>query len=223
MSESKEVYKAINAVSLALSKEGVAKDSIADTGAGGKYKFRGIDSVLNALSSKLAEHKLCILPRVMSRSVTERTNSRGTIVSYVVLEVEFDFVSAVDGSSHVVRTVGEAMDSSDKGTNKAMSAAYKYAAFQAFAIPTEGDNDTENSHHEVVKQPAPVPTGTSPGAGPDTGADVSFYSKCLGAVRDATDVARLDDILSKTQSSKILKQDQKTVLSTLISKRKEEL
>jgi hypothetical protein len=32
-----------------------------------------------------------------------------------------------------------------------MSAAYKYAAMQAFAIPTEGDNDTENQNIE----PAP--------------------------------------------------------------------
>jgi hypothetical protein len=31
-----------------------------------------------------------------------------------------------------------------------MSAAYKYAAFQAFAIPTEGDNDTENHTPEAV-------------------------------------------------------------------------
>jgi hypothetical protein len=31
-----------------------------------------------------------------------------------------------------------------------MSAAYKYAAMQAFSIPTEGDNDTENYTHEVM-------------------------------------------------------------------------
>jgi hypothetical protein len=31
-----------------------------------------------------------------------------------------------------------------------MSAAYKYAAMQAFSIPTEGDNDTENYTHEVA-------------------------------------------------------------------------
>ena len=44
---------------------------------------------------------------------------------------------------------GEAMDSGDKGTNKAMSAAFKYACMQAFCIPTEGDNDSENQTHEV--------------------------------------------------------------------------
>jgi hypothetical protein len=43
------------------------------------------------------------------------------------------------------------MDSGDKATNKAMSAAYKYMAFQTFAIPTEGDNDADNHTHEIVR------------------------------------------------------------------------
>jgi hypothetical protein len=42
------------------------------------------------------------------------------------------------------------MDSGDKASNKAMSAAYKYAAFQAFCIPTEGDNDADATTHEVA-------------------------------------------------------------------------
>lgn len=55
----------------------------------------------------------------------------------MVVKAEFDFVATEDGSKHTVETYGEAMDSSDKATNKAMSIAYKYAAFQAFCIPTE--------------------------------------------------------------------------------------
>ena len=47
------------------------------------------------------------------------------------------------------------MDRSDKATNKAMSAAYKYAALQAFAIPTEGDNDADASTPEVVEDVDP--------------------------------------------------------------------
>ena len=42
------------------------------------------------------------------------------------------------------------MDSGDKSSNKAMSAAYKYACFLAFAIPTEGDNDADSHTHEVA-------------------------------------------------------------------------
>jgi len=44
------------------------------------------------------------------------------------------------------------MDSGDKATNKAMSAAYKYMAFQTFAIPTEGDNDADAHTHEVASK-----------------------------------------------------------------------
>jgi hypothetical protein len=68
----------------------------------------------------------------------------------VTVESEFDFVCAIDGSKHTVKTFGEAMDSGDKATNKAMSAAYKYAAFQAFSIPTEGDNDADAHTPQVA-------------------------------------------------------------------------
>jgi hypothetical protein len=97
----------------------------------------------------LSKHGLCILPRVLSRTLTERQTQKGGVLFCVVVEVEFDFVCAADGSKHKVVTFGEAMDSADKATNKAMSAAYKYAAFQAFCVPTEGDNDADATTHEV--------------------------------------------------------------------------
>jgi hypothetical protein len=43
------------------------------------------------------------------------------------------------------------MDSGDKATNKAMSAAHKYAMLMAFSIPTEGDNDSDQAPQEVKK------------------------------------------------------------------------
>ncbi len=141
------VYTLIAACSLALSKEGIGKDRKNETQG---YKFRGIDDVYNALAPIIAKHGLVILPRMLTRAVTERVTAKGGVLFYVTVEAEFDFVAASDGSRHVVRTFGEAMDSADKATNKAMSAAYKYAAFQAFCIPTEGDNDADATHHEVV-------------------------------------------------------------------------
>jgi hypothetical protein len=75
-----------------------------------------------------------------------------------VVHAEFDFVSTVDGSKHTAATFGEAMDSSDKATNKAMSAAFKYAAFMTFCIPTEGDNDADATSHEVAPK-VEAPTG----------------------------------------------------------------
>lgn len=152
-----KVYQAINRVQSELASIGITKDK---RNAAQGFNFRGIDDVYNALSPLLARHGLCILPRMLTRHCDERTNAKGTTLFYVTIEAEFDFVAAEDGSKHVVRTFGEAMDSGDKATNKAMSAAYKYAAFQAFAIPTEGDNDADAHTHVVApraRAPEPVP------------------------------------------------------------------
>jgi hypothetical protein len=164
-----KVYEAINRVQSALAKEGITKSS---RNAAQGYNFRGIDAVYNALSPLLAQNGLCILPRMLSRNCEMHTNHKGNVLFYVTVEAEFDFVCTEDGSKHVVRTFGEAMDSGDKATNKAMSAAYKYAAMQAFAIPTQGDNDTENTSYEGDN--AIVPKGK-----------VSALEKPVGALPDA--------------------------------------
>jgi hypothetical protein len=143
-----KVYQAINAVQAALSVDGIGKNRTNTQGSG--YKFRGIDDVYNALAPLLAKHGLVIIPRMMKRTSEERQSKSGGALFYVTVEAEFDFIAAEDGSSHTARTFGEAMDSGDKATNKAMSAAYKYAAFQTFAIPTEGNPDADAETHEVA-------------------------------------------------------------------------
>ena len=145
-----KVYQAINAVQTELCKIGIAKDSRNNQGQG--YNFRGIDAVYNVLSSIMAQNGLVIVPRMLARTCEERVSKSGGALFYVTVEAEFDLISAEDGSKHTARTFGEAMDSGDKATNKAMSAAYKYMAFQTFAIPTSGDNDADSSTHEVVRK-----------------------------------------------------------------------
>ena len=147
-----KVYGAIIQVMKAIGSAGISKERKNEQQG---YKFRGIDDVYNALNGILAEANLCILPRVLKRDVTERATQKGGVLFYVVLDMEFDFISAEDGSKHVVAVVGEAMDSADKATNKAMSAGYKYACMEAFCIPTEGDNDADRTTHEVAAKPVP--------------------------------------------------------------------
>lgn len=141
------VYAAINAVQAELASTGIVKEQ---RNSQQGYSFRGIDDCYNALAPLLAKHKLCILPRCIDRACVERTTAKGSALFYVTVHAEFDMVSAVDGSKHTVATFGEAMDSGDKATNKAMSAAYKYAAFQAFCIPTEETSvDSDSETHSV--------------------------------------------------------------------------
>ena len=87
---------------------------------------------------------------MMSRTVTERATKTGGVLFGVAVLVEYDFVSARDGSKHTASMYGEAMDSGDKATNKAMSAAYKYVCMEVFCIPNEGMPDADKTTHEVA-------------------------------------------------------------------------
>jgi ERF superfamily len=176
-----KVYKAIGAVSAALSHSGISK---ARKNQQQGYNFRGIDDVLNALSTALVEAGLVILPRCVDRATVERTTAKGGALFYVTCKVEFDLVSTEDGSKHTVCTYGEAMDSADKATNKAMSAAYKYLALLVFCIPTEAtpEADADFSTHDVAPQdnaPSAFAGRLASGiaAGDAAGAALAFYGQ----------------------------------------------
>jgi hypothetical protein len=150
------VYKAINAVASELARNGIAKSN---TNLRERYQYRSIDDVLNRLSPLLAKHRLCVLPRALERIVVERGEPRNPNCSLVALKMAYDFVSALDASTHTVETFGEAQDEGDKGTAKALSAAYKMAMFQTFCIPIEGLEDPDASPSRATRtelEPAPV-------------------------------------------------------------------
>jgi hypothetical protein len=146
-SSAPHVYQAICAITAIMAKEGISKGR---TNLQQNYKFRGIDDVYQALSGHLAANSLCMLPRVVERTALERATKSGGVSTYTILLMEFDLVSAIDGSKHTIRTVGEAMDTADKSSNKAQSAATKYACLIAFQIPTEGDNDADAHTHDLA-------------------------------------------------------------------------
>lgn len=154
-----KVYAAIVGVMEELAKEGISKER---KNAQQGYNFRGIDDIYNALSAALVKCKLVMIPRIIERIEEERIAKGGGRLGYVTVTAEYDLVSSEDGSVHTARTYGEAMDSVDKATNKAMSAAYKYAALQVFCIPTEGDNDADGTTHVVEARQMPVEEPKAP-------------------------------------------------------------
>lgn len=190
-----EVYKAIAAVSGELAKLGITKSKRNQQQG---FNFRGIDDVYNTLAPLLAAHNLVILPRCIERDVAERTTAKGGVLFSVTVKAEFDMVSALDGSKHTIATYGEAMDSGDKATNKAMSAAYKYAAFQAFCIPTEEtaiDADSEVHHVAPRQQPKPQPAQRQ---------DISTWLSSMDAAKDKKTLAAAAEAAWKaTQDDRI--------------------
>jgi len=154
----KSVLEALHNVQKSLATSGLAKEG-ANTFDG--YNFSGIDQVYNNLGPLLAEHKLLILPQVLERSEQVYQNAKGTQMVRTVIRVRFVCKSVdCEGEEHI-ETFGEAADRSDKSTNKAMSAAMKYAMINAFCIPiVPGSVDDADTETPVPDQD-PMPTAGS--------------------------------------------------------------
>jgi hypothetical protein len=119
------------------------------------YAFRGIDDVYNMIHPLFAKHGVFMLPRVLSEESAERPTRSGGIMRFSKLTMAYDFFAG-DGSHVTVETVGEAMDTADKASNKAMSAAHKYGLLQTFCIPTGNTPDADaNTPEETVGEPRP--------------------------------------------------------------------
>lgn len=113
-----------------------------------KYKFRGIDDVMNALYPAMVKNHVFVTPEVLESQREERASKDGKTMMYTILKIKYTFYTD-DGSNVECIVVGEAMDRSDKSTNKAMSAGFKYACFQTFCIPTEEMQDADLDSPEI--------------------------------------------------------------------------
>jgi hypothetical protein len=138
------IYKAL----ITISKEvgAIGKTSVNKTQG---FAYRGIDSVMNALSPIMAKNNVIAVPEVLEMQREERQTKNGGNLIYTTLKVKYTFI-ADDGSSVSAVVIGEGMDSGDKSSNKALSVAFKYACFQIFCIPTEEMIDADSESHEVV-------------------------------------------------------------------------
>lgn len=152
MSEAPKIYAALAAV-------------MADVGAVGKsrknasqgYQFRGVEDVVAHVQDVMAKHGVVCVPRVLEREREMLDAKSGGKMFSVRLLVEHTFFAS-DGSSVTCTTLGEAMDSGDKASNKAMSAALKYCLTESLLIPTyEVDRDTEEHSPQIVSKSPPKP------------------------------------------------------------------
>jgi len=115
------------------------------------YKFRGVDDLYNALHPLFRKYRVFMTPEVLESQRSERKSSSGGILFSVILKIKYELITE-DGSSINAIVQGEAMDSGDKATNKAMSVAQKYALIQIFQVPTDEKKDPENNRHEIIPE-----------------------------------------------------------------------
>lgn len=158
--EAPKVFEALTKTASDLAKIGIGKDRVNEQQ---RFKYRGIDDLYNVLGPILAKNNLIVLQEAESRDSFEKVSKTGGAIYYVILKMKYTFICSEDGSSYAITTFGEAMDSSDKATNKAQTSAYKYAMIQTFAIPIVGEeNDPDSKTHEA--KPGQPKTKQAPNA-----------------------------------------------------------
>ena len=141
-----DVYAAINRTANAIGFVGKDQKNTYQN-----YNFRGIDDVYNVVGPALMKSDLVVLPTLLEHTVTNVQTSGNKATFQHFATVKYTCVSTKDCTRTEVIVKGESVDNSDKGLNKAMSAAYKLFAFQTFCIPLEGSSgDTESESIEIL-------------------------------------------------------------------------
>ena len=137
-----------------------------------KFKFRGVDDTMNALHPILAKHGVFFTPEVVESEYGTYTTGKGSLMRSCALRVRYHFYGPKGDCISTAAIQGEAADSGDKATSKALAMALKYMLFQTFCIPTEegAKNDPDASVVEARVQLNPtVQSWLDAGA---TGSDV---------------------------------------------------
>ncbi len=93
----------------------------------------------------------CVSEQHELKEVTRGSGKAG-VDKHVTIMMEYDFF-AEDGSKVTVGPIpAEGLDSGDKATNKALSAALKYALIQTFSIPTEDMAEADLESPEIGRR-----------------------------------------------------------------------
>jgi hypothetical protein len=181
------------------------------------FAFRGIDTVINAVSPALQKHGLIVLPNLLEHKYeTVEIGAKRTPMGHATVTVQYTFVG-LEGDSLTTCVAAEAMDSGDKATAKAMSVALRTALLQSFALPT-GEIDPDASSYERSPKIKPVEKVNY------TPEQIDLAMVAIGQVADIADMEELKNFYSGAQQAGLLHIPvDGLTLSALITSRKKEL
>lgn len=117
------------------------------------FSFRGIDATVNAVSPALRTHGVVVVPEVVEHTVgTVEVGQNRRPMTHVMVKVRYAFYGP-DGDSIAAVTLGEAFDSGDKATPKAMSVAFRTALLQSLALPTDEPDPDSQAYERTSRGP----------------------------------------------------------------------
>lgn len=139
-----------------------------------KFRYRGVDDIMNALHGLFADAGIVIIPRELEFQTSELPmapdrDGKARVMHRTLIHMEFSFMSTQDGSVVTADGWGEGQDMADKGPYKAKSFALKSVLSQMFLIPTadlepkqEIDLNRQQGRQSYQQAPAQAPQPQRP-------------------------------------------------------------
>jgi hypothetical protein len=100
-----------------------------------RYNFRGVEDVDAAISNAVRRHGVMILPIDLRTEYARFTTKNNTAMKECTLQATFRIIGP-KGDDLIVVSAGEAADTGDKSTTKALSIARRNAVIAALTVPT---------------------------------------------------------------------------------------
>lgn len=152
------------------------------------YTFISHEQIVNELKPLLVKHKVMIVPSVLAHELQQYGNTKaGAPVTQSKVTVQYTIIDAENPSDTIVSTwAGEGTDSSDKATNKSVTASGKYYLMKLFNIAEEDpDEKGDASDHVANNYNANAPQYSATNAAtptedkPITAPQVKYLSQIL--------------------------------------------
>jgi hypothetical protein len=121
------------------------------------YDYTKADDIISEVRTALLAHGIVFLSsEVDQQRLPDRESRNGGAILGVVVKMQFTLMDTTSDEKLVGDHSGEGMDSGDKATNKAKTAALKYFLQQTFLIPTGDDPEKDDHDVKTVKDNARV-------------------------------------------------------------------
>lgn len=116
------------------------------------YTFISHEQIVNELKPLLVKHKVMIIPSVLAHELQQYGNTKaGAPVTQSKVTVQYTIIDAENPSDTIVSTwAGEGTDSSDKATNKSVTASGKYYLMKLFNIAEEDPDEKGDATDHVA-------------------------------------------------------------------------
>lgn len=176
--------------------------------AGLPFPFRGVDGVVNHVSSLMQKYGVIVVPTVIEHTVVPREVGN-RVVKTTMVTTTFTFY-APDGSFIQATTAGLADDFGDRSTAQAQSVAFRIALLQTFTLPTQSP-EPEQTGQAVDDELSKIPVAqvTKP-VKPPTATEVKIeetrakITKYIGAkILEGEDVNKIGDEVSGGKARRV--------------------